>query len=110
MNNDNRFVQEESVRELLQYFFDSTKIGEKCGSLPIEEDRWIVILKDFKKKFNQDPITKEYKVDVSGLFIFVNEQMMNFIESVMLGLVDDGLMIMSVDQKGDIVFRRKDRS
>ena len=101
-------VEEKNIQEVIQYFLDGSPWGEMCGTLPVKEKEWEYILRAFKKLFKQDAITREFIIDISTLFTFINEQIVNLFEGSMLEAVDGGLVDMMVNENGEIIFKAKD--
>jgi hypothetical protein len=102
------FVHERDIQETLQYFFDNTEWGFKCGGhLPLKEEEWKRVIKEFKKYFNRDPIENEYVVTEARLYDFINNQIYQMVEFTMLEMTDAGLVEMVVDSNGNIAFQNK---
>jgi len=111
MNEENEalYVSEADIRPTLQHFFNGTKWAEKSrtGELPIREDEWHIIIKDFQREFPHDPVSREYIVTEGKLFNFINEQIVFLVEQTMLEMTDAGLVDMIATRDGEIKFRGK---
>lgn len=101
-------VHADDVQRTLQYFFDNTEWGVKCGGrLHIEQKEWDQILHEFKQYFKKDPITNEYELTESKLYDFINNQIYVMVENTMFHMTDAGLVDMVVDSEGNICFQNK---